>query len=71
MNALMAWLGSEQVRRAARTAWQTFVGVAALAAFNVLVAYGTGGNLDVDAFWRQGIVLGVAAVVALYMNRPK
>ena len=62
---------SDATWRALRTAWQTFLGVALLAFVNVAQAYASGGIFDWNALWRQGIVLGGAAVAAWYMNRDK
>lgn len=52
-----------------RTAFQTFLGVVALAFISVAQAYAQGGSFDWDYLWRSGIVMGVAAVAGWWMNR--
>lgn len=55
--------------KALRTSVQTFTGVFAAAALIVLNGYAQTHALDWSLLWYQGVVLGVAAVVAYWMNR--
>ena len=65
------WM-SEAVYRALRTAFQTFVGVFIIALYSVLIAYvKTPHVFDFDQLYYGGVITGIGAVLALYMNRPK
>jgi len=64
------WM-TEATWKAIRTAWQTFMGVLCLAFITVAQVYAQGGIWDWSFLWRQGVVLGVSAVAAWWMNRPK
>lgn len=65
-----AWM-SDQVWRVARTSVQVFFGVFAAALLVVLTGYAETHALDWSALYYQGVVLGVAGVIAYWMNRPK
>lgn len=63
-----AWM-SDQTWRTLRTAAEVFAGVFAAALLAVLNGYAQTHALAWDTLWYQGVVLGVAAVVAWLLNR--
>lgn len=63
-----AWM-SEAAWRATRTFVQVFVGVFVAALIVALNAYASGGELDLNFIWLQGVVLGVATALGAIMNR--
>lgn len=65
------WM-SEPVYRALRTALQTFAGVFVIALYGVILAYAEEPHVfDFHTLYYGGAVMGVAAVLALWMNRSQ
>jgi uncharacterized membrane protein YgaE (UPF0421/DUF939 family) len=63
------WM-SVGVWRALRTAWQTFIGVFVVALYGVVMFYVEEPHVfDFHTLYMNGVVLGVAAVIAWWMNR--
>ena len=72
MDGMKAWFESkgEAVWRASRTARQVMWGVVGAALAAALAEYSQTQVFPWDFVWYQGVVVGIATVVAYYQNRP-
>lgn len=73
MGRLNAWLQTygEAVWRASRTARQVLWGVLSAALLAALTTYQATHVFPWSQLYYDGVILGVATVVAFYQNRPK
>jgi hypothetical protein len=63
------WM-TEGAWRALRTAWQTFLGVFVVALYGVVVAYADEPHIfDFHTLYYGGGIMGVASIIAWWMNR--